>query len=67
MKRIAFLAIIVLVLTARGTGNLGGGLFVFFNKHIGVRGDLRYFRAYGFDLGDLQGASGRTERPRRQR
>jgi hypothetical protein len=38
------------------TGNLGGGVFVFFTKNLGVRGDLRYFKAYGFDLGDLQGA-----------
>jgi hypothetical protein len=37
------------------TGNLGGGLFVFFTKNLGVRGDLRYFRAYGVDLADLAG------------
>jgi opacity protein-like surface antigen len=28
--------------------NAGGGVFVFFGDHVGVRGDLRYFRA-GFD------------------
>ena len=35
------------------TINFGGGAAYFFNKHTGVRGDLRYFKAYGFDLGDL--------------
>jgi opacity protein-like surface antigen len=28
--------------------NAGGGVFVFFGDHVGMRGDLRYFRA-GFD------------------
>ena len=28
--------------------NAGGGAFLFFGDHVGVRGDLRYFRA-GFD------------------
>jgi Outer membrane protein beta-barrel domain len=28
--------------------NAGGGAFLFFGDHVGMRGDLRYFRA-GFD------------------
>jgi opacity protein-like surface antigen len=38
------------------TLNVGGGVMAFFTTHLGVRGDLRYFRAYGFDISDLQGA-----------
>lgn len=28
----------------------------FFTPHLGVRGDLRYFRAYGIKVTDLQNA-----------
>ncbi len=38
------------------TINAGGGVMGFFTTHLGVRGDLRYFRAYGFKLTDLQSA-----------
>jgi opacity protein-like surface antigen len=38
------------------TFNAGGGVMVFFNEHLGVRGDLRYFRAYGFKVTDLENA-----------
>jgi len=34
--------------------NGGGGVMVFFSDHLGVRGDVRYTRAYGFNLSDLQ-------------
>jgi Outer membrane protein beta-barrel domain len=33
--------------------NVGGGVMGFFNSHLGVRGDLRYHRAFGLDLTDL--------------
>lgn len=36
------------------TVNFGGGVFGFFSKHVGVRGDLRYFRAYGLKFEDLE-------------
>ena len=36
------------------TFNVGGGVMGFFTDHLGVRGDLRYFRAYGFKIDDLQ-------------
>jgi hypothetical protein len=36
------------------TFNAGGGVVGFFNPHFGVRGDLRYFRAYGFDLPTIE-------------
>jgi hypothetical protein len=32
------------------TVNFGGGAMYFFTKRVAVRGDLRYFKAYGFDL-----------------
>ena len=38
------------------TFNVGGGVMGFFTEHLGVRGDLRYFRAYGFKIEDLQSA-----------
>jgi hypothetical protein len=38
------------------TVNVGGGVMGFFTTHLGVRADLRYFRAYGFKLTDLQSA-----------
>ena len=32
--------------------NLGGGLFIFFGDHVGIRGDIRYFHAFqDLDLG----------------
>ena len=34
--------------------NVGGGAMGFFNAHLGVRGDLRYYRAFGVDLADLE-------------
>jgi opacity protein-like surface antigen len=37
------------------TFNVGGGAAVSFAPHLGVRGDLRYFKAYGFDLDDFEG------------
>lgn len=36
--------------------NAGGGVMGFFSTHFGVRADLRYFRAYGFKLDDLENA-----------
>ena len=34
--------------------NFGGGVMIFFANHVGLRGDLRYFRTFGdTDLGDL--------------
>lgn len=38
------------------TVNVGGGVMGFFTTHMGVRADLRYFRAYGFKITDLQTA-----------
>ncbi len=35
------------------TINAGGGVMGFFNAHLGVRGDLRYYRAFGFKLSDI--------------
>ena len=34
--------------------NVGGGVMGFFSSHLGVRGDLRYYQAYGFDLAAIQ-------------
>jgi hypothetical protein len=34
--------------------NVGGGVAGFFSAHFGVRGDLRYYRAFGFKVSDLQ-------------
>jgi hypothetical protein len=36
--------------------NVGGGAMGFFTAHMGVRGDLRYFRAFGINASDLQAA-----------
>ncbi len=36
------------------TIDAGGGVMGFFTPHLGVRGDLRYFRAYGFKVTDLE-------------
>ena len=34
--------------------NFGGGVLIFFANHVGLRGDLRYFRTFGdSELGDL--------------
>jgi opacity protein-like surface antigen len=41
------------------TVNFGGGAAYFFSKSVGVRGDLRYFKAYGLNITDLE-ASGLT-------
>jgi hypothetical protein len=38
------------------TFNVGGGVMGFFTNHLGVRGDLRYFRAFGIKVTDLQTA-----------
>ena len=38
------------------TINAGGGVFGFFTDHVGVRADLRYYRAFGIKLDDLEGA-----------
>jgi Outer membrane protein beta-barrel domain len=37
------------------TFNSGGGVMGFFSPHLGVRGDLRYYRAFGFKVTDVQG------------
>ena len=36
--------------------NAGGGIMGFFTDHFGVRGDLRYYRAFGVKLEDLENA-----------
>ena len=36
------------------TFNAGGGVMGFPTTHLGVRADLRYFRAYGFKITDLE-------------
>ena len=36
--------------------NVGGGVMGFFNSHLGLRGDLRFYRAFGLDLEDLESA-----------
>ena len=33
--------------------NLGGGLFIWLGKHVGLRGDIRFFETFG----NLQGSS----------
>jgi hypothetical protein len=38
------------------TYNVGGGVMGFFSSHFGVRGDLRYYRSFGFKESDVQGA-----------
>jgi len=38
------------------TINFGGGVMGYFSDHLGVRGDLRYFRAYGFDASAFENA-----------
>ena len=38
------------------TFNAGGGVMGYFSDHLGVRGDLRYFRAFGIKLEDLEDA-----------
>ena len=45
--------------TNRAGWNVGGGVMGFFNDHIGLRGEVRYLRAFdsdtvaGIDLGTL--------------
>ena len=39
------------------TINFGGGAMYFFTKRVAVRGDLRYFKAYGLDLPDNESES----------
>jgi hypothetical protein len=35
--------------------DFGGGVIVFFGQHVGIRGDLRYFRTFGnVDFGPIQ-------------
>jgi opacity protein-like surface antigen len=40
--------------------NVGGGMFIFFGDHFGIRGDIRYFHAFsalefvGFNLGETK-------------
>ena len=44
--------------------DFGGGAMFFFGDHVGVRGDVRYFRTFGdvdFDLGNLLEGPGRVE------
>jgi hypothetical protein len=36
------------------TFNAGGGAMGFFTSHLGVRGDLRYHRAFGFKIEDFE-------------
>lgn len=36
------------------TFNTGGGIMGFFTDHLGVRGDLRYYRAFGLKFEDLE-------------
>ena len=36
------------------TFNYGGGVMGFFTDHFGVRGDLRYYRAFGIKIEDLE-------------
>jgi len=38
------------------TFNYGGGVMGFFTDHFGVRGDLRYYRAFGIKIEDLENA-----------
>jgi hypothetical protein len=46
--------------------DVGGGVFVFFGEHIGLRGDIRYFHSFeeftvaGFPLGDADVDFGRA-------
>jgi hypothetical protein len=39
------------------TLNTGGGVIAFFGHHLGMRGDIRYSRAYGVTFSDLQGSN----------
>jgi opacity protein-like surface antigen len=36
------------------TIDMGGGVMYFFTKRVGARADLRYFKAYGLDITDLE-------------
>ena len=35
---------------------MGGGATGFFTSHLGVRGELRFYRAFGFKLDDIAAA-----------
>jgi opacity protein-like surface antigen len=37
------------------TIGMGGGVMYFFNTRVGARADLRYFRAFGWDISDESG------------
>jgi hypothetical protein len=36
------------------TVNVGGGVMYFFNKRVGARADLRYVKAFGLDVSNLE-------------
>jgi len=36
------------------TVDVGGGVMYFFNQRVGARADLRYFKAYGLNISDLE-------------
>jgi hypothetical protein len=38
--------------------NAGGGLFVFFSGHFGIRGDVRYFKGMNIDTDALESGTG---------
>jgi len=46
--------------------NTGGGIFIFFGDHVGIRGDIRYYHAFqalellGIDVGDTKLDYGRV-------
>ena len=40
------------------TLDYGGGVAYFFNKRVGARGDLRYYRAYGLNFDELESSGG---------
>jgi opacity protein-like surface antigen len=42
--------------------NVGGGVMGFFTDHFGVRGDLRYNRAFGINIEDLEDAGLRLDK-----
>jgi len=44
------------------TINAGGGVMGFFTDHLGVRADLRYYRAFGIDISDLENAGLRLDK-----
>jgi opacity protein-like surface antigen len=44
------------------TFNAGGGVIGFFTNHVGVRADLRYTRAFGLKIEDLETAGLQLEK-----